>query len=407
MMSASSISSLSYWLLVLLAVSMGFQFDYVFSVYFIVPLLVVILSFLLIVFFYQLRVSSVIALLLFVFVLFLVSFNDEMKTFSSLRKVFGYYGYVIVSVFVASALLREIDGDKIIKVIKVLLLSATAAVVVETFLRVRFPTLGLSGEAFEYVNTVVSLKPGVYDFIFGKYFYAYKYSSVMFFDSNYVGLYSLVVFVLALFVASKSGYSKFLLFLISINFFLVLLSFSRSAIFTMCVVMALVIARELYVRNRKAFLVFTILFIPVFVCLAFWGFSYVLSDGSFMTKVEIFSSLGSVFSSDLSHVLFGFGVEEGSYVYSYKEGAYAHALIPLAIGQIGLIGLALYVSVTLYLSARAGFYGWMVFLIFFISGFSLVDLFQVLNFFVLLLFSAYLRAEEKERGAVEGQVVYK
>ena len=33
----------------------------------------------------------------------------------------------------------------------------------------------------------------------------------------------------------------------------------------------------------------------------------------------------------------------GAYLYSYEEGAYAHAVLPMLMGQVGLIGLVVYI----------------------------------------------------------------
>lgn len=70
----------------------------------------------------------------------------------------------------------------------------------------------------------------------------------------------------------------------------------------------------------------------------------------------------------------------------FKRGfAYAHALIPLLLGQFGLIGLFLYLSVLAYLSYKAGFFGWLLFLVIMLSGLSLADPWQILNYFVFLI----------------------
>ena len=88
---------------------------------------------------------------------------------------------------------------------------------------------------------------------------------------------------------------------------------------------------------------------------------------------------------DIIHILFGYGIDAGAKVYSYKEDAYAHALIPLLLGQFGILGTILFFFFFIYYSFKIGFFGWLLFFAIVFSGFSLADPWQVLNYFVLLI----------------------
>src|SRR5690606_3785470 len=117
--------------------------------------------------------------------------------------------------------------------------------------------------------------------------------------------------------------------------------------------------------------------------------SILIQDSSFNTKINIFYSLNTIAEHGLINILFGYGVEAGGFIYSYKEGAYAHALIPLLIGQFGLIGLIAYFSFLIYLSFKVGFYGWLLSFAIFVSGLSLSDPWQVLNYFSFLVMARH------------------
>ncbi|MCF7487636.1 hypothetical protein L3V33_16875 [Vibrio sp. A2-1] len=84
-------------------------------------------------------------------------------------------------------------------------------------------------------------------------------------------------------------------------------------------------------------------------------YEFVLSDSSGSTRILIFQHTFSEFGSDtISEMFFGLGEGLGKIRFSYEEGAYAHALIPLLLGMSGLIGTATYFMfwVILILSER-------------------------------------------------------
>ncbi|WP_129120581.1 hypothetical protein [Veronia nyctiphanis] len=95
------------------------------------------------------------------------------------------------------------------------------------------------------------------------------------------------------------------------------------------------------------------------------------ADGSGSTKLAIFSRLSDLFFNyDLLEQLFGFGVEKGNFAYSYYDGSYAHALIPMLLGELGLVGLLSYLIFWLFWGVKSPKVFFTVFIPFFILGLS-------------------------------------
>lgn len=68
------------------------------------------------------------------------------------------------------------------------------------------------------------------------------------------------------------------------------------------------------------------------------------SDGSGATKLDVLKRIAEIAPAlDFKKFIFGCGINEGNYTYSYEEGAYSHLLFPMVLGQFGLLGIILYV----------------------------------------------------------------
>ena len=122
---------------------------------------------------------------------------------------------------------------------------------------------------------------------------------------------------------------------------------------------------------------------------------YILSDSSFQTKINIFENLFSrVDDIDLRTILFGGGYEKGGFLYSPNPAAYAHALIPLLLGQVGVIGCACYVATLAYVATRwhdARY--WIV--AFVLTGFSLSDPFEPYYFLPMVIYVRFRNSEKR------------
>jgi hypothetical protein len=376
------------YLLILISISISLQFDYLFfNVYFFVPFVVVIPSFILISF-YSLRSISFFLwfLMIVVYYLFTIVISNSFSSFESLRRAFIYVFYIIVAVYVLRIILTKISLEDKRKAFILTVILSTLALLIECILRFTEPTLDLRNAGTErFILSTVSKSPSLLEVFSNNYFYAYKYSSIMFFDSNFTGLFALVMVVNILFYRSVFGKSNFINLFLCANIIFVFLSFSRSAMLVLIVILVINTFFLVYKNNKYLFSVSIIFTLPLFMLFLLYAVDGALNDGSFDTKVRIFYSLATISDHDVKNILFGFGVEEGGAVYSYKEGAYAHALIPLLLGQFGLIGLIIYFYVLISMAKQGGFYGWLLFTALFISGLSLADPWQILNFYSFLM----------------------
>lgn len=213
-------------------------------------------------------------------------------------------------------------------------------------------------------------------------FYYYKYGSFMYFDSNYVG----VVLLMVLFVLLFHGAAKiddFRLLKIVFAVILILLTLSRTAIIaSLVLVLYYVITSGGAIRK-----VVSMLIVPAIVFYALlFAWPEIQSDDSFQGKLVIFSKIvDTALNVPVLQLLLGLGFRDGSYVYSYEEGMFAHAMIPLLLGQVGVIGLFLYISLVVE-TAVNNKNGFLVWILCFVVGFSLINPWAGYIFCTLALF---------------------
>lgn len=165
-------------------------------------------------------------------------------------------------------------------------------------------------------------------------FYILKMDSPFFADSNATALF--LLFSLCLVVCTPRLKSKNIyMFLLLI---LIFFTFSRAAIITSFLVILLSFFTK-KISISKLILIMIIIFASV-LSLPFI-FETVLLDGSGVTKITVFNLVPKIFLNDLSNLqrLFGEGINEGSLIYGYEDGKFSHALIPMILGQVGLVGL--------------------------------------------------------------------
>ena len=111
-------------------------------------------------------------------------------------------------------------------------------------------------------------------------FYAFKFSSIMFKDSNFVGTYGLVAFFYYYYLKKKKYVNSVVPLIIL--FILILLTLSRSAIIT--VPLTIVI---LYFLRIKIKLHHILLGIALIMSVVFIALPQIESDGSFLSKFDI------------------------------------------------------------------------------------------------------------------------
>jgi hypothetical protein len=165
----------------------------------------------------------------------------------------------------------------------------------------------------------------------GMEFNIYKFSSLMFADSNAVGIASLSFGILSLYLYKSINEKKYLYF----NLFYLLitfLTFSRSAIITYILIYLYVTIANKSKINRYLYYAFTLI---VFT----FGIEYLFNDDSFNSKLYIYSLFITNYIDDLTVVNFLIGLEFGGFGLLY--GIDAHSIFVKYICELGVIGLIL------------------------------------------------------------------
>lgn len=396
-----------YSIALLLALSISLQFGYLFNgANRYVPLRIIIISFILVFFINIFNSERYKRSSIFIFLtglllasFFLVVWSPNVSHDLVIKTYLNFF-YIFFLVAILFEILPRLSLRQINKSFLVGVFFCTCSLLIEAVFRFSFPSLAVeNSELAEWISNK-ELSSSFLDFLIGKEFYIYKYSSIMFYDSNYAGLFSLILIVCIVFYRDKVSNSFFVNLLLVINVFLLLLTFSRAAVITLIFILPLYkiiksLMNKSYLYSLFLLLMFSIVSIIVFVVIL----DYILLDNSFKSKIEIMLSvfkLGNNFS--LSEILFGFGFSEGGYIYSYEDGAYAHSLFPLLLGEVGLIGMIFYLLIFGVLCWLVGWYGFLVATIFIVPGFSLVDPWQIVYFWSLV-YMYFIQNKQRELDA--------
>lgn len=221
-------------------------------------------------------------------------------------------------------------------------------------------------------------------------FYIYKVDSLFFVDTNSLALYGVFYFsmIYYYFIYHAQGRRLLLRFSLFFIFVFILLTFSRAAISSLFFIF---LFDWYFKRGFNVKFIFSlflmilmVFFIPALILL-------IASDGSGLTKVITYTRFWDLlWLQDLRGALFGYGINEGNYTYSYREGAYSHAMIPMVTGHFGLLGLFLYFMFFLYSAWITKGHSLYAFLPAFIAGLSYIHPFVetlfVANAFIVGLY---------------------
>ncbi|MCG7536363.1 hypothetical protein [Pseudoalteromonas sp. OOF1S-7] len=172
-------------------------------------------------------------------------------------------------------------------------------------------------------------------------FYALKMDSPFMVDSNAVGLYALFYFAIhKVYFAYFSDNQRFRKVISATFLVLIFLTLSRAAIASSLVLYLYLFFFRRDMVNQVQLIVLGL----IAVCfLSPTIFQVLTSDGSGSTKLGVLQSLPTLSAQySIKELLFGFGINEGNFAYSYEEGKYSHLLITMLIGHFGLIGFACY-----------------------------------------------------------------
>ena len=289
---------------------------------------------------------SKVSVLYFAYIIYIIvtqSFLDP--NFSTLINVIFSLLYFIIMLNIAYYSKTEI----LVKYSKYFIWFTILLLVVEAAWRLTHPIFVIEGTDKDYRNME------------GMLFYAFKFSSIMFKDSNFVGTYGLVAFFYYYYLRKKK-YVKSMMPLI-ILFILISLTLSRSAIIT--VLLTIVI---LYFLSIKIKLHHIILGIVLIISVVFIALPQIETDGSFLSKFDILElTWRHLQECSLGQFLFGVGF--GNTVEHIGIGA--HNLLVTHLIESGIIGLLFFLIVNFSLINKTKRYSLYLTIPLFISGMSL------------------------------------
>ncbi|ENR5393540.1 O-antigen ligase family protein [Providencia rettgeri] len=300
--------------------------------------------------------------------------NDSITSKFILGFLFPYL--IIFNLYVAYRLLNK---NQLINSVKLYILSGTILILIDTIIRLLFPDYAFKGDLSEF-NAELARDS----------FYIFKYGSIMYLDSNYVALQLLVNFVLIFLFFNK----KTRKILLCITALLILFTFSRSAYIGLLFIFFI----EFYQRKRSSYkliIITLILITTLFSISLLFNYQIQSNDISFNSKLEILDSLKNIDSHPLLTTLFGIGFEIGGYLYSFRDGAYAHAFIPLVLGEVGILGLILYLLILLYLIKTSPTHFSAIILVMFICGMSLIDPWDSIYIYSLCFIFLFYKKSDK------------
>ena len=200
---------------------------------------------------------------------------------------FLHFTYILAGFFLTKYLVSKISYREFQNLLKTVILGAIIIVGIETMVRFLYPTLDLNSEDSDYL---ISIYSGAQEGLSLDTFYFFKMSSIMFFDSNYVGSFLLVFLSLNTVVKYDSKLIKILSYVVLYLF--IFLTLSRAAIFTSSLLLFFWMFLKLPLGYKPYFL----LFLGFLALIGFvsYGADLTVSDGSLLTKFEIFNSLAVI-----------------------------------------------------------------------------------------------------------------
>ncbi len=192
-------------------------------------------------------------------------------------------------------------------------------------------------------------------------FYSYKINSIMYQDSNFVGVFIVYLYFLALYLDNKyNDNNKIIRIFLTI---LCILTFSRSAIITL-------LGLTLFIDKRinRILKIFIILFFSFFV--GYLIYKYIINDASFISKLYILKNGFNLFFNNFKfgQQLFGIGLGNTK----YYLGIGSHNYIITYLLETGTIGLILQLLLLFNLIKTTNKKVLYVLVPFFIMGFSCV-----------------------------------
>lgn len=289
-----------------------------------------------------------------------------------------------LAVFISlKSICEKINLNEVIKGGQLFTVASILLMLIDTYIRFMHPEYAVKGDGEGYSD---ALKRDT--------FYVFKYGSIMYLDSNYVALHALVVSVLVYYLFC--GFFRKILSLFCIV--IIIMTLSRAAYVAFFIIPVLYLLRKVSIQSK--FVLFSII-TPLILAIIIHYIDFLdFNDASFETKFGIFNAFFSkIFEVNLGTLMFGQGFDVGGYLYSWKEGGYAHAMIPLIVGEVGIVGMFFYISIIIYSYVKVGFDSLYITLPMIIAGMSLIYPYDAMYIYsILLLF--YVKEKSRKYNEV-------
>lgn len=227
-------------------------------------------------------------------------------------------------------LITKLDVNHVIKIVDYMFWISIPLLLIESYYRITHPVftvLALDGTQVDVGDT------GIYPF---------KFNSIMYQDSNFVGIYIVCLFFLAYYLYNYISKRKFYLVIMGILFVLTLLTLARGAI------SGLIIFFPLFVLSRKIGLGKTIfIFFWIAVLFDIFFLQNVEQDGSIQARFMIIErTISFIKSAPIYELIFGVGI--GNSLKYLDIGS--HNFFVTYIVETGFLGLTIMMSFWLYLA---------------------------------------------------------
>lgn len=305
------------------------------------------LSFILIFVSNKIKLSKEVALACALFFYFLI-----FQQIFSIPNISAYvnFSFSIVVFIISHIILNKTNSNAIINISEKLIFFSIPLLIYEAYYRITNP-----------VFFVDFAEKGREDLAF----YYFKINSIMYQDSNFVGLFILSLFFFLLYL-KQFTYKKYYLSF-SILTILLFTTISRASIFSFIVFSLLYIFRQKIYKYRK--LVFTVSIVLIVVLFPIL-LEYKTIDDSFSTKFGIFDkTIEYVSNANFINLLFGVGF--GNAVEVLDIGA--HNFFVTYLVESGFIGLILIVILWIYILVKTKFKAGIVMFPFLLNGMSVAS----------------------------------
>lgn len=264
---------------------------------------------------------------------------------SSLINVLFSFVYLI---FILNSI-KDMTKEEIVKYSKYFILFSILILSIEAFWRLTHPVFLIEGTDKDYRQ------------LDGLLFYAYKYSSIMFLDSNFVGTYCVVSYFYYLYLLhEKLVHSKIPILLLGV---LIVFTLSRSAILTLPITHLI-----LYITQNKGFRIVRFVFIICIFIGTLLLFSKLQTDLSFQSKFELVELAITYFKHASFFNLF-FGIGFGNTVEYLGIGS--HNLFLTYIIESGFFGFLFFIVINMSFIKGSNMKSLYITIPLFISGMSL------------------------------------